>query len=92
MNKLLETAIKFAGNIIGINKEGFKSNGLISIIKDAPAPDSPIGKISFRRSTAIIVLTTIVAPDVIKNGLTWMNVALTGLCIFATTFDSIIKK
>ena len=44
MNKLLETAIKFAGNIIGINKEGFKSNGLISIIKYTPATVAQKGK------------------------------------------------
>ena len=44
--------------------------GLMSLISEKT------GKISFKRSAGIIVLTTIVAPDVAENGLTALNVAL----------------
>ena len=44
--------------------------GLISLISEKT------GKISFKRSAAIIILTTIVAPDIEKNGLTVLNVCL----------------
>ncbi len=44
--------------------------GLISLISEKT------GKISFKRSAGIVVLTTIVAPDVAQNGLTTLNVAL----------------
>ena len=46
--------------------------GLMSLISEKT------GKISFKRSAGIIVLTTIVAPDVAENGLTALNV---GLCV-----------
>ena len=45
-------------------------SGLISLISEKT------GKISFKRSAAIIILTTIVAPDVALNGLTTLNVIL----------------
>tara|TARA_R110001592_G_scaffold121897_1_gene328133 strand:- start:227 stop:460 length:234 start_codon:yes stop_codon:yes gene_type:complete len=51
------------------NLLGNKS-GLLSILSEKT------GKISFKRSAGIVVLTTIVAPDVSANGLSWMNVVL----------------
>ncbi len=45
-------------------------SGLLSLISEKT------GKISFKRSAAIIILTTIVAPDVALNGLTTLNVIL----------------
>ena len=44
--------------------------GLLSLVSEKT------GKISFKRSAAIVVLTTVVAPDVAEHGLTWMNVVL----------------
>lgn len=44
--------------------------GLLSLISEKT------GKISFKRSVGIVVLTTIVAPDVALNGLTVLNVCL----------------
>ncbi len=51
------------------NLLGNKS-GLLSLLSEKT------GKISFKRSAGIVVLTTIVAPDVAANGLSWMNVVL----------------
>ena len=51
------------------NLLGNKS-GLLSLLSENT------GKISFKRSAGIVVLTTIVAPDVAANGLSWMNVVL----------------
>ena len=45
-------------------------SGILSLISEKT------GKISFKRSAAIIILTTIVAPDVALNGLTNLNVIL----------------
>lgn len=53
-------------SVIGITGD----KGLVGLISEKT------GKISFKRSAAIIILTTIVAPDVAKNGLTPLNVAL----------------
>jgi len=51
------------------NLLGNKS-GLLSLLSEKT------GKISFKRSAGIVVLTTIVAPDGAANGLSWMNVVL----------------
>ena len=51
------------------NLLGNKS-GILSLLSEKT------GKISFKRSAGIVVLTTIVAPDVAANGLSWMNVVL----------------
>lgn len=60
--------------------------GLIGLISEKT------GKISFKRSAAIIVLTTIVAPDVFKNGLSWMNVVLCIACIATPALTEIFNK
>lgn len=76
--------LKALGTILGTAVGNKK--GLVSIISEKT------GKISFKRSASIIVLTTIVAPDVVKNELTWMNVAVIGLCLIAPTLTDIFKK
>ena len=60
--------MKQIGNIL--NAAFGSKGGLVSLISEKT------GKISFKRSAAVIVLTTIVAPDVAKNGLTMLNVCL----------------
>jgi hypothetical protein len=60
--------------------------GLISLISEKT------GKISFKRSAAIVVLTTIVAPDVALNGLTWMNVTLCIGVLISVALPNILSK
>ena len=60
--------LKAIGSVLGSAQGG--KNGLISLIKDKT------GKVSFKRSFPIVVLTVVVAPDIAVNGLTWLNVAL----------------
>ena len=73
------------GTILGTNKEG-KDSGIISLIKEKT------GKISFKRSAAIVIITTVAMPDVTANGLTWMNVVLLLGCIAAPALTEIFKK
>ncbi len=61
----MKTIGKFLATLTG-GKEG----GLISLIKDKT------GKISFKRSFPILLITLVAAPDVVINGLTWHNIAV----------------
>lgn len=58
---------------LGSGKEGAENGGILNIISEST------GKISFRRSVPILLLTAIVAPDVAQNGLTWMNIVVIGI-------------
>ena len=60
--------------------------GLISLISEKT------GKISFKRSAAIIILTTIVAPDVALNGLTMLNVILMVGVLVSIAIPQILSK
>jgi len=60
-------------------------NGLLSLLSEKT------GKISFKRSVGVIVLTTIVAPDVSKNGLTILNVCLCVGVLLSVALPNIIK-
>ena len=80
--------LKFLGNIIGVNKEGkIGESGVLSTIME-----KSVGKISFRRSASIVVLTTVVAPDVISNGLTWQSAIVIVACLLATSVDKWFTK
>ena len=61
-------------------------NGLLSLISEKT------GKISFKRSAAIILLTTIVVPDYSLNGLTILNVSLAVGCLAAVALPKIFSK
>lgn len=60
--------------------------GLISLISEKT------GKISFKRSAAIMVLTTIVIPDVNTNGLTVLNVSLCVGVLATVALPELLKK
>ena len=60
-------------------------NGLLSLLSEKT------GKISFKRSAGVIVLTTIVAPDVSENGLTILNVCLCVGVLISVALPNIIK-
>ena len=60
-------------------------NGLLSLLSEKT------GKISFKRSVGVIVLTTIVAPDVSENGLTILNVCLCVGVLLSVALPNIIK-
>ena len=63
-----------------------KSDGIPSIIRDKA------GKISFRRSAAMVVLTTIVAPDVVLHGVTVLNCILIVVCLIIPTIPYFMKS
>ena len=60
--------------------------GLISLISEKT------GKISFKRSAGIVVLTTIVAPDVAQNGLTVLNVSLCIGVLISVALPNLIEN
>ena len=60
--------------------------GLLSLVSEKT------GKISFKRSAAIVVLTTVVAPDVAEHGLTWMNVVLCIGVLVSVAIPEIFNK
>lgn len=68
------------GKLIG------SKGGLLSLISEKT------GKISFKRSAAIMVLTTIVVPDVAEMGLTLLNVALCVGVLVSVALPEIFKK
>ena len=51
-----------------------------------------IGKISFKRSAAIILLTAVAIPDFEKNGLTTLNVMLMIGAIAAVAIPQILER
>lgn len=63
-----------------------KSVGIPSIIRDKA------GKISFRRSASIIVLTTICIPDFTIMGLTYLNAGLAVICLIIPTIPYFTKS
>jgi len=62
------------------------NTGLVSLIKEKT------GKISFKRSASIIIITMVVIPDFDKNGLTALNVALTVGCLIAVALPKVFSK
>ena len=60
--------------------------GVLSLISEKT------GKISFKRSAAIIIITAVVIPDFNNNGLTVLNVALTVGCLVAVALPKIFTK
>ncbi len=52
-----------------------KKSGIPSIIRDKT------GKISFRRSASMVVLTAMVIPDFAIHGLTYLNAGLALACL-----------
>lgn len=77
--------LKFLGKFLGSNKEG-EQGGILSIISEKT------GKISFRRSVPIVILTTIVAPDIAQNGLTWLNLAALAIAGGIYVLPQLLKK
>ena len=63
-----------------------KTDGIPSIIRDKT------GKISFRRSAAMVVLTAIVAPDVTLHGITVLNCILIVVCLIIPTIPYFMKS
>lgn len=59
---------KAAGSVLNSAQGG--NNGIISFLKDKT------GKISFKRSFPILLITLVAAPDIAVNGLTWQNIAV----------------
>lgn len=78
--------MKQVAKFLGIGKSGADSGGILNLISEKT------GKISFRRTAAIVVLTTIVAPYVAINGLTWPAVALACVCLLCTSLDKILGR
>ncbi len=61
---------KIAGFFV---KSSTSEKGILSLIREKT------GKISFKRSYAIILLTTIAAPDIAIHGLNWKNIVVLGI-------------
>ena len=62
--------LKKAAKLISGKNEGGNQVGFVSVLKDN------VGKISFKRSYAIVLLTVVVSPDIAANGLRWENIAV----------------
>lgn len=78
---------KIIGNVVGIvDGKNQSDKGILSTITEKT------GKISFRRALAIVIIIKVVMPDVSQNGLTWFNVSVIGLCLFASTVKELFKR
>ncbi len=71
---------------LGAGKAGAENGGILNLISEKT------GKISFRRSIPILLLTTIVAPDVASNGLTWQNIAVIGIAAAIYVLPKMFSK
>ena len=69
---------KLLANIL-FSKNG---KGVIGLISDKA------GKISFRRSASIVVLTSVVAPYITENSLDWKIVVVICACLIAPAIPS----
>ncbi len=73
--------------ILGVlGKAVVGNSGLVSVLREKT------GKISFKRSAAIIIITTIVIPDYSENGLTLLNVSLAVGCLAAVALPKIFTR
>lgn len=63
-----------------------KKEGIPSIIRDKT------GKISFRRSASMVVLTSMVLPDYLAHGLTVANCILACVCLIIPTIPYFMKS
>jgi len=68
------------------SKALISNTGLISVLKEKT------GKISFKRSAAILIITAVVIPDFGVNGLTALNVALAVGCLIAVALPKVFSK
>ncbi len=71
--------------ILGKNDKG-EPTGLASVLMERT------GKISFRRSFPIVILTTIVAPEIAANGLTWQALVAIGIAGATYALPTILNK
>lgn len=60
--------------------------GLIGLISEKT------GKISFKRSAAILILTGVVMPDIALNGVTWKTVALCAISVGSVTIGKLFEN
>ena len=70
--------------VSGKNETG-EQVGIISLLKEKT------GKISFRRSFPIVILTTIVAPEIVSNGLTVEALIALGIAAATYVLPTILK-
>jgi len=68
--------------VLGLTGE----KGLIGLISEKT------GKISFKRSAAIMLITAVAIPDYLANGLTLYNMALMVGCLATVALPKIFSK
>lgn len=78
------STLKKIGGILSSLQGG--GNGLISLIKDKT------GKISFKRSLPIAILTLVVVPDIAEHGLTYTNLGFTAVAGAIYVLPKLIGK
>ncbi len=71
---------------LGIGKAGAGNGGLVNLISEKT------GKISFRRSLPILLITLIAAPDIAAHGLAVLNVIVIGIAAAIYVLPQIIEK
>ena len=69
----------------GAGKGASENGGILNLISEKT------GKISFRRTAAIIILAKMI-PELDFNNLTWAHAAVIGACLLSTAFDKIIES
>ena len=74
------------GKILGLGKAGAESGGILNLISEKT------GKISFRRSIPILIITGIVTPDVIANGLSLLNLGYLSVAGAIYVLPEILKS
>lgn len=74
------------GKLLGLGKQGANNGGLLNLVSDK------VGKISFKRSLPILLITLIAAPAIAKDGLSWLSVAVIAIAAGIYVLPKLFEK
>jgi len=72
--------------LLGLGKQGANNGGLLNLVSDK------VGKISFKRSLPILLITLIAAPDIALNGISWLSVAVIAIAAGIYVLPKLFEK
>lgn len=72
--------------LLGLGKSGASNGGLLNLISDKT------GKISFKRSLPILLITLVAAPAIARDGLTWLSVAVIAIAAGIYVLPKLFEK
>ena len=72
--------------LLGLGKQGANNGGLLNLVSDK------VGKISFKRSLPILIITAVVVPLLATEGLTWPVVAVIAIAAGTYVLPKMFEK